>query len=139
MGVPTAPIWVDCWGNEHEIEVMPLDYLGNVIGFCARQAPRIARIVSCELAARHLANHLGVLAPVEPADAAAVIAAVEAADYDETQLAWLRHEGGDPDQPHAVNPSPGHRVWRGRAWNRRGRPALFDSRPAVTTSGIREE
>jgi hypothetical protein len=35
-------IWVDYWGNEHEIDSMPLDYVEAVIGFCERQARRIA-------------------------------------------------------------------------------------------------
>ena len=34
-------VWVDYWGNEHEIETMPLEYVRNVIGFCRRQAWRI--------------------------------------------------------------------------------------------------
>jgi hypothetical protein len=39
-------VWVDYWGNEHEIESMPLDYVANVIRFCEERAERIHTIVS---------------------------------------------------------------------------------------------
>lgn len=39
-------VWVDYWGNEHEIKHMASDYLANVIEFCRRQALRIALIVA---------------------------------------------------------------------------------------------
>lgn len=45
-------IWIDYWGNEHEIESMPLDYIENVIGFCLAQSERIKFLVALELAER---------------------------------------------------------------------------------------
>jgi hypothetical protein len=31
-------VWVDYWGNEHEIESMPLEYVENVITFLRERA-----------------------------------------------------------------------------------------------------
>ena len=45
-------VWVDYWGNEHEIELMPLDYVANVIAFCELRAGRIRLIVLAEAAQR---------------------------------------------------------------------------------------
>ncbi len=47
-------VWVDYWGNEHEIESMPVDYVENVIGFCLRQAERIRALVALNAALRAL-------------------------------------------------------------------------------------
>jgi hypothetical protein len=41
-------VWVDYWGNEHEIELMSLDYVDNVIRFCHRQTPRIALLIAAD-------------------------------------------------------------------------------------------
>lgn len=41
-------VWVDYWGNEHEIGSMPLDYVANVIGFCEERAERIHTIVTLD-------------------------------------------------------------------------------------------
>jgi hypothetical protein len=38
-------VWVDYWGNEHEIDSMPRDYVANVVGFCEKRAARIQVIV----------------------------------------------------------------------------------------------
>ena len=46
------------WGNEHDIEVMPADYVTNVIGFCQLRADRIRLIVADELAHRALLRAL---------------------------------------------------------------------------------
>lgn len=40
-----AEVWVDYWGNEHEIAQMASDYIANVIEFCRLRALRIALIV----------------------------------------------------------------------------------------------
>jgi hypothetical protein len=44
-------VWVDYWGNEHEIESIDADYAANIIRFCEAQATRIALIVAMQLAA----------------------------------------------------------------------------------------
>ena len=38
-------VWVDYWGNEHELELMPREYAANVISFCRRQAAEIRALV----------------------------------------------------------------------------------------------
>lgn len=40
-----SEVWVDYWGNEHEIALMASDYIANVIEFCRGRALRIALIV----------------------------------------------------------------------------------------------
>lgn len=40
-------VWVDYWGNEHQIDRMPRRYALNVIGFCRRQATRIFILATC--------------------------------------------------------------------------------------------
>jgi hypothetical protein len=45
-------IWVDIHGTEHEIESMPLDYIGNVINFCRIRAERIRTIAYVDWLAR---------------------------------------------------------------------------------------
>jgi hypothetical protein len=52
-------VWVDHWGNEHEIDSMPADYRANVIGFCKQRAERIQAIVTMELLRRALLHLLG--------------------------------------------------------------------------------
>jgi hypothetical protein len=39
-------VWVDVHGTEHEIESMPIDYVGNVIRFCRRRAVWIYVLVA---------------------------------------------------------------------------------------------
>ena len=34
-------VWVDYWGNEHEIALMAPDYVANVIAFCVERAAHI--------------------------------------------------------------------------------------------------
>jgi hypothetical protein len=41
-------VWVDYWGNEHAIALMPTDYVANVIEFCLRQAQRIRSLIALE-------------------------------------------------------------------------------------------
>ena len=38
-------VWVDYWGNEHEIELMPRDYVENVIAFCLQRGEQIQTLV----------------------------------------------------------------------------------------------
>lgn len=38
-------VWVDYWGNEHEIALMASMYLANVITFCQARSLRIALLV----------------------------------------------------------------------------------------------
>ena len=45
-------VWIDYWGNEHEIGSMPLDYVANVIDFCEERAGRIRLIAFAEAAKR---------------------------------------------------------------------------------------
>jgi hypothetical protein len=59
-------VWVDYWGNEHEIELMAGDYVANVIGFCEGQALRIALIVWAEVAYRLLLHRAGLGVPPRP-------------------------------------------------------------------------
>jgi hypothetical protein len=59
-------LWVDYWGNEHEIEVMPGDYVANVVGFCERQTLGIALIVWAEVAYRRLLHRSGLGPPPTP-------------------------------------------------------------------------
>lgn len=49
-------VWVDYWGNEHEIESMPLDYVENVIRFSEERVERIAFLISLDvlIASGHL-------------------------------------------------------------------------------------
>jgi hypothetical protein len=37
-------VWVDYYGNEHEIESMPLGYVANVVAFCRERAEWIRAI-----------------------------------------------------------------------------------------------
>lgn len=53
-------VWVDYWGNEHEIEQMEGDYVANVIRFCDMRALRIALIVWAEIAHRKLLHRAGL-------------------------------------------------------------------------------
>jgi len=54
-------VWVDYWGNEHEIESMQLDYIENVIRFSEKQVERIAFLITLDLliASGHLLLGLG--------------------------------------------------------------------------------
>lgn len=56
-------VWVDCWGNEHEIELMAGDYVANVIRFCEAQPLSIALIVWAEIAYRALRHRAGLGEP----------------------------------------------------------------------------
>ena len=57
-------VWVDYWGNEHEVELMAGDYVVNVIRFCEQRAQRIALIVWAEATYRLLLHSAGLgLAP----------------------------------------------------------------------------
>lgn len=47
-------VWVDYWGNEHEIALMAGDYIANVIEFCRQRALRIALLVIGAAAGRPL-------------------------------------------------------------------------------------
>lgn len=47
-------VWVDYWGNEHEIESMPADYVGNVIDFCRCRAATIRFLVALSTASEAL-------------------------------------------------------------------------------------
>lgn len=49
-------IWVDYWGNEHEIESMPLSYVANVIRFCVKRAERIHQTVALDALCDGLAD-----------------------------------------------------------------------------------
>ena len=51
-------IWVDYWGNEHEIGSMPLDYIANVIHSCEERAERIHTIVMLDALCSVLAAQL---------------------------------------------------------------------------------
>lgn len=42
-------VWVDYWGNEHEIESMSADYIASVIRFCERQAACIRWLVGLDM------------------------------------------------------------------------------------------
>jgi hypothetical protein len=42
-------VWVDYWGNEHEIESMPIDYVKNVIRFSEKQIERVAFLITLDL------------------------------------------------------------------------------------------
>jgi hypothetical protein len=53
-------VWVDYWGNEHEIELMAGDYVANVILFCEAQPLGIALIVWAEIAYRVLLCRAGL-------------------------------------------------------------------------------
>jgi hypothetical protein len=53
-------VWVDYWGNEHEIETMTDDYVANVILFCEGQTLGIALIVWAEIAYRVLLHRAGL-------------------------------------------------------------------------------
>jgi hypothetical protein len=59
-------VWVDYWGNEHEIELMAGDYVANVIGFCKAQPLSIALIVWAEVAYRVLMRRAGLGEPPRP-------------------------------------------------------------------------
>jgi hypothetical protein len=52
-------VWVDYWGNEHEIDSMHANYRTNVIAFCEQRAERIQEIVTMELLRRALLHLLG--------------------------------------------------------------------------------
>jgi hypothetical protein len=81
-------VWVDYWGNEHEIESMASDYVRNVIGFCQQRTERIFVVASCELLYR-----LGlVLAGVGAPPARELIEACFPPDRD---LAGVRPQLGD--------------------------------------------
>jgi hypothetical protein len=41
-------VWVDYWGNEHEIESMDVDYVRNVIAFCLLRAEAILDLTCAE-------------------------------------------------------------------------------------------
>jgi len=41
-------VWVDYWGNGHEIELMAGDYAANVIRLCEERVQRIALLVAVE-------------------------------------------------------------------------------------------
>lgn len=56
-------VWVDYWGNEHEIESMTSDYVANVIRFCQKRTERIFLIATCELLYRLGLVLAGVGAP----------------------------------------------------------------------------
>ena len=47
-------VWVDYWGNEHEIESMPADHVGNAIAFCRDRVPAIRFLVALSTAAEAL-------------------------------------------------------------------------------------
>ena len=47
-------VWVDYWGNEHEIESMPIEYVENVIAFCRGQAAGIRLQIALSAAAEAL-------------------------------------------------------------------------------------
>ena len=75
-------VWVDYWGNEHEIESMELDYVANVIRFCEERAERIHQIVFLDALGGILADFLfGDRDSVEPADLSLA---------EEEPLDWLR-------------------------------------------------
>lgn len=44
-------VWVDYWGNEHEIALMAGDYVANVVAFCEERALWIWALVAGELMA----------------------------------------------------------------------------------------
>ena len=49
-------VWVDIHGSEHEIELMPPDYLRNVIAFCQLRATLIRQLVEFDQLAEALAS-----------------------------------------------------------------------------------
>jgi hypothetical protein len=59
-------VWVDYWGNEHEVEQMPLSYVANVISFCEGQAERIRLLVLLEEAYVALLRLVGILPGAPP-------------------------------------------------------------------------
>ena len=59
-------VWVDYWGNEHEIVLMAPDYLANVIRFCEGQTLGVAVIVWAEIAYRLLMHRAGLGEPPRP-------------------------------------------------------------------------
>lgn len=85
-------VWVDYWGNEHEIESMNRGYIANVVGFCRRQADRIRFLVTLELL-EQLVLGLPVPAPslVELLESACDEAATDLDLLDETALLRALH------------------------------------------------
>src|SRR5579872_1656485 len=53
-----AEVWVDYWGNEHEVALMADDYIANVTAFCEERASLIWVLVARE-SIRLLLDHLG--------------------------------------------------------------------------------
>lgn len=84
-------VWVDYWGNEHEIEQMPGDYIANVIGFCEQRAERISVIVAAEIAYRALLHLLGIGTPPQLDRLAALLPpdTNPPGDGDDALLDWL--------------------------------------------------
>ncbi len=77
-------VWVDYWGNEHEIETISLDYAANVIAFCRRQAWRILVIAFLD-ALEHCITSAG--SGEAAAQAVCELEALVEADAD--PVAWL--------------------------------------------------
>ncbi len=98
-------VWVDYWGNEHEIESMPLDYVENVIGFCLRQAERIRALVALNAALQAL----GLVLAGERERAQRLIAVAKEACRAPSDVGWLeetplfnalrRQLAGKPERP----------------------------------------
>lgn len=42
-------VWVDYWGNEHEIELMSINYVENVIRFSEERVERIAFLITTDV------------------------------------------------------------------------------------------
>lgn len=48
FGPRGAQVWVDGYGNQREIDVLPPDYASNIVTFCQQQAARIRVLVTID-------------------------------------------------------------------------------------------
>lgn len=82
-------VWVDYWGNEHEIELMASDYVQNVIAFCEARCERIQLVVCAELLYRALLHIAGVAPPPRLEQLEAALPSPQALGDERALTSWL--------------------------------------------------
>lgn len=81
-------VWVDYWGNEHEIGSMPIDYVGNVIRFCEQGVRGVQTVVVIEVACAVGLRLAGIGQGPTPLELL-IVSQVEQATSAPAALAWL--------------------------------------------------